>query len=142
MDKKNENKETFDVAVNSNGMEAVIDGEKVNVVMDEETMQAIIEDNMHLVPKNQLKRFEGLSLEGKLSKIQWYQEIEKIREEVKVRNSIGYRVKELFEKRKATVEDAKEVLRYCTEFIDNFKQRQIEDIDRQIAELEELKRSL
>ena len=142
MDKKNENKETFDVAVNSNGMEAVIDGEKVNVVMDEETMGAIIEDNMHLVPKNQLKRFEGLSLEGKLSKIQWYQKIEKIKEEAIVRNSIGYRVKELFEKRKATVEDAKEVLRYCTEFIDNFKTREIEKIDAEIAKLEELKRSL
>lgn len=113
-----------------------------NVVMDNETMEAIIEDNMHIVPKNQRRKFDALTLEQKIAKIQFYQDIQKMREDARIKNSIGNRVKDMFEKRHASIEDAKEVLQFCTEFIDNFRQHQIEEIDRQIAELEQLKENL
>lgn len=109
------------------------------VVMDNETMEAIIEDNMHIVPKNQMKKFEALTLEQKVAKIQFYHDINKMREDARIKNSVPNKVKELFDKRHATVEDAKAVLQFCTEFIDNFKVREIEKIDAEIAKLEELK---
>lgn len=108
-------------------------------IMDEETMQAVIEDNMHIVPKNQLKKFQAMTLQQKIAKIQFYQDMEQMRETARIKNSVPNRVKELFEKRHATVEDAKAVLQFCTEFIDNFKVREIEKIDAEIAKLEELK---
>ena len=112
------------------------------VVMDNETLEAIIEDNLYLVPKNKRKEFDTLSLEEKRQKIAYYQDravkIEQWRQSAKVVN----KVKDIFEKRKATIDDAKEVLNFTQEFIDNFRQRQIEDIDKQIQELEEMKLAL
>ena len=112
------------------------------VVMDNETMLAIIEDNMNIVPKNQRKKFDAMTLEQKVKKIELYQTFERMRAEAKERNRMVNKVKDLFERRKASVEDAKEVLQYCTQFIDNFKQHQIEEIDKKIAELEEMKMHL
>ena len=113
-----------------------------NIVMDNETMNAVIEDNMHLIPKNQLKKFEGLTLEEKFKKMQQYQDRAAKIEQWKQTNSIPSRVKDLFEKRHGTVQDAKDVIKWCTEFIDNYKQHEIEKINIEIARLEEMKKSL
>lgn len=123
-------------------MKKEILNETVNVVMDEQQMQQYVDENLHMVPKNQQKRFDSLSLEGKVAKIRFYYDMEKMREEARIKNSVLNRVKEVFEKRHATIDDAKEVLNFTQEFIDNFKQRQIEDIDKQIQELEELKQQI
>ena len=112
------------------------------VVMDNETMEAIIEDNMHIVPKNQMKKFEALTLEQKVKKIQFYTDMAVMREQARIKNSVLNRVKEVFDKRHATIDDAKEVIKFAQEFVDNFRQHQIEEIDRQIAELEQMKESL
>lgn len=112
------------------------------IVMDDETKQAVIDDNMHLVPKGQLKKFNELSLDEKIKKIEFYQDIQRIKEDARIRNSIKTKVSEMFEKRHGTIDDAKEVLTFCTEFIDNFKQKEIEKIDEQIAILEEQKMAL
>lgn len=108
-------------------------------IMDEETMKAVIEDNIHIVPKNQLKKFQSLTLQRQVSKIQFYQDMKQMRDTARINNSVPNRVKELFDKRHATVDDAKAVIQFCTEFIDNFKVREIEKIDAEIAKLEELK---
>lgn len=112
------------------------------IVMDEETMKAVVDDSKHLVPKNQLKKFETLSLKEQVAKIQFYADIAKIKEDARIKNSILNRVKELFEKRHGTVEDAKAILKYCTEFIDGYKLREIAKIDEEIARLEQMKESL
>lgn len=111
------------------------------VVMDDETLAAIVEDNMHIIPKNQMKKFEKLTLKEKAAKIQFYQDMQRMREDARIKNSVPNKVKELFDKR-GTVEDAKAVLQFCTEFIDNFKQREIEKIDEEIARLEAMKEAL
>lgn len=111
----------------------------IEPIMDEQQMQQYVEENMHIVPKNQMKKFEALTLEQKVAKIQFYHDINKMREDASIKNSVPNKVKELFDKRHATVEDAKAVLQFCTEFIDNFKVREIEKIDAEIAKLEELK---
>ena len=122
-------------------MKKNIENETVNVVMDEETLAAVVEDNMHIVPKNQMKKFEKLTLKEKAAKIQFYQDMQRMREDARIKNSVPNKVKELFDKR-GTVEDAKAVLQFCTDFIDNFKQREIEKIDEEIARLEAMKEAL
>lgn len=112
------------------------------VVMDDETKQALVDDNIHFVPKNHLKRFNALSLDEQVEKIGYYQDRAARIEQWKLTNSIGYRVKDLFEKRHATVQDAKEVMKFCEEFIDNFKMREIAKIDEEIHRLELMKESL
>lgn len=112
------------------------------IVMDEETMQAVVDDSKHLVPKSQLKKFEALSLKEQVAKIQFYADIAKIKEDARIKNSILNRVKELFEKRHGTVEDAKAVMKLCQEFIDGYKLREIAKIDEEIARLEQMKESL
>lgn len=123
-------------------MKKINENETVTVVMDNETLEAMIEDNISIVPKNQRKKFDTLTLEQKAKKIQFYMDMQRMREDARIKNSIPNRVKEMFEKRNATVEDAKTVLQYCTEFIDNFKMREIAKLDEEIARLEEMKRSI
>lgn len=113
-----------------------------NIVMDNETMQAVIEDNMHLIPKNQLKKFESLTLEEKVKKIQMYQDRASKIEQMRQTNKVINRVKDVFEKRNGTIQDAKEVIKWCTEFIDTYRQHEIEKIDIEIARLEELKQNI
>ena len=107
------------------------------IVMDDETMMAIVDDSKDIVPRSQLKKFEAMSLKEKVAKIKFYQDIQRMKEDARIKNSIPNKVKELFDKR-GSVEDAKSVLKFCTEFIDGFKQREIEEI----ARVEEMKRSL
>lgn len=112
------------------------------VVMDDETLQAMVDDNKHIVPRSQLKKFEAMSLKEQAAKIQFYYDVQKMKEDARIKNSIINKVKELFDKRHATVDDAKEVIKFAQEFVDNFRQHQIEEIDKQIAELEQMKEAL
>lgn len=112
------------------------------VVMDDETLQAMVDDNKHIVPRSQLKKFEAMSLKEQYAKIQFYYDVQKMKEDARIKNSIINKVKELFDKRHATVDDAKDVIKFAQEFVDNFRQHQIEEIDKQIAELEQMKEAL
>lgn len=114
----------------------------IEPIMDEETMQAIVDDNIDIVPRSQRKKFETMTLKQKVAKIQFYHDMEKMREDARIKNSVLNRVKEVFTKRHATIEDAKQVLDFAQEFVDNFRQHQIEEIDKKIAELEEMKMHL
>lgn len=113
-----------------------------NIVMDQETMQAVIEDNMHFVPKNQLKKFMTLSLEEQFEKMQYYQDRAAKIEQWKQSASVPNKVKDLFEKRHGTVEDAKTIINWLNEFIEGFREREIARIDEEIAKLEEMKNSI
>lgn len=119
-----------------------IDNETVGVVMDEETKEAIIEDNIHVVPKNRRKQFDALSLDEKIGKIQYYQDRQKMIEEWKMKASIEYKVKELLVRKKATTADAKAIINICNEWIDNARTREIARLDEEIARLEAMKQSL
>lgn len=133
--KKNEVKNENINVVENNTVENI----GIEPIMDEETMQAIVDDNIDIVPKNQRKKFEAMTLKQKVAKIQFYHDMQKMREDARIKNSVLNRVKEVFTKRHATIEDAKQVLDFAQEFVDNFRQHQIEEIDKKIAELEEMK---
>lgn len=109
--------------------------ENVTVV---ENMEQFINDNIHLVSSKMMKRFEKMTIEEQVKKIQHYQMIQQFRENNRVVN----RVRDLFDKRHATVEDAKEVLNFCNEFINSAKEREIAAIDAEIAKLMQKKQSI
>ena len=115
---------------------------EIEPIMDEAQMKQYVEENIHIVPKNQRNKFESMTLDQKVSKISFYYDMQKLREEAKVKNSIPNKVREIFDKRHASIDDARTVLQFCTEFIDNFKQREIDKIDEQIRQLELMKQSL
>lgn len=110
--------------------------------MNETEMQQFVTENISIVPKNQLKKVQGLELKKQVSKIQFYIDVQKMKADAAEKNKIVNKVADLFDRRKASIEEVKEVIKFAQEFVDSFKQRQIEDIDRQIAELEELKLNL
>lgn len=114
----------------------------IEPIMDEETMTAVVEDNINIVPKSQRKNFDSLSLQHKVAKIQLYQDMAKMKEDARIKNSMVNRVRELFDKRHATIDDARDVLKFCNEFIDGYKLREIAKIDEEIARLEQMKQSL
>lgn len=116
--------------------------ETENMVMNEEEMQQYIAENESIVPASQRKKFAALDLKSKVAKIKFYYDVQRLREDAKIKNSIPNKVKDLFELKHGTVEDAKAVMQFCTEFIDGFKQREIERIDTEIAKLQAMKQSL
>ena len=113
---------------------------KVN--FNENEAQQFVTENINVVPKNQMKKFNSLKLEDQVKKIQFYFDIKRLREDGKIKNSVPNKVKELFEHKKATIQDAKDVIKYCSEFIDGFKQREIEKLDAEIAKLQAMKQSI
>lgn len=114
----------------------------IEPIMDDATMEAIVEDNISIVPKNKRKKFDSLSLQHKVAKIQFYHDMAKMKEDARIKNSVLNRVQELFDKRQATIDDARDVLKFCNEFIDGYKLREIAKIDEEIARLEQMKQSL
>ena len=93
----------------------------IEPIMDDATMEAIVEDNISIVPKNKRKKFDSLSLQHKVAKIQFYHDMAKMKEDARIKNSVLNRVRELFDKRHATIDDARDVLKFCNEFIDGCK---------------------
>ena len=114
----------------------------IEPIMDDAAMEAIVEDNISIVPKNKRKKFDSLSLQHKVAKIQFYHDMAKMKEDARIKNSVLNRVRELFDKRHATIDDARDVLKFCNEFIDGYKLREIAKIDEEIARLEQMKQSL
>lgn len=119
-----------------------VKNENKNEVMNNEQMEQFINENISLVPRVMKSRFEKLSIEQKVEKIKDYIQHKQWQAEYQEKNRMVNRVKELFTKRHGTVQDAKEVLEFCNEFINSFKQREIDEIDKQIAALEERKKML
>ena len=112
------------------------------IKMSENEMVEFVNNNINVVPKIQSKKFNALELKDKVTKIQFYIDMQRMREDAKIKNSVLNRTKDLFEKRRASIEDATAVMKYCQEFIDSFKAREIEKLDEQIRQLELMKQSI
>lgn len=112
------------------------------VTMSEQEMVEFVNMYIGIVPKNQLKKVNSLELKDKVVKIKFYQDMIKMREDARVKNSIPNKVKDMFEAKHGTVEDAKAVIKWCNEFIESFKEREIERLDAEIAKLQAMKQSL
>lgn len=122
-----------------------IKNENINTVentMTVEEMQQYITENESIIPASQKKKYNALDDAAKVAKIKFYYDIKRMKEDAKIKNSVPNKVRELFEHRHGTVEDAKAVMKYCQEFIDGFKQREIEKLDAEIRKLQLMKESL
>ena len=120
----------------------VVENNTVANAMTAEEMQQYIKENEQIIPACQKKKYNALDDAGKVAKIKFYYDLKKMREDARIKNSIPNKVKDLFDAKHGTIEDAKSVMRFCQEFIDGFRQHQIEEINRQIAELEQMKQAL
>ena len=134
-------KQTFLLTIKTLLIMATTKVEATKVAENNEQAQ-YINDNIGRVPKNQMKRFMTLSMDEQVNRIKKYIEREQWIAEQKEKSKIVNRVKEMFEKRKASLEDAKEVIDYCTEYINSNKQREMEKLEAEIARLMKMKESL
>ena len=113
-----------------------------NPAMTNEQMEQFVKDNISIVPRNQAKKFESLKLEQKVSKIRFYIDIQKMKEDAREKNKLENKVKDLFVRRKATTEDVLRVIEFCKKFIESTKVDEMNKLQAEIDRLTELKRSL
>jgi hypothetical protein len=110
--------------------------------MTEEEMQKFVDDNISFVPKVRKNVFAKLELKEKVSKIKLWQDIAKMKAEAIEKNKIENKVKELLDRRKATVEDVIKVIDFCKDYIKESKEKEIAKIDEEIARLNNIRTTL
>lgn len=120
----------------------VIDNKVENTAVENNEAVQFINANIDMVPKIMYKRFMNLSMEEQAEKIKYYIERQKQIELSIEKNKVVSKVKDLFIKKHATIQDAKDVMKYCTEFIDSYKQAEIDRLDAEIAKLQAMKNSI
>lgn len=114
-----------------------------------EMMEQFIAENINRVPRNQSKKFETMTIEQKVERIQMYIDREKMweeaaqkRAELAEQRKLSNKVKELMTRRHATIQDAQEIITICQEFINNYKDAEMARIDEEIAKLMAMKQSI
>ena len=110
--------------------------------MTNEQMEQFVNTNIALVPKNQKKKFDAMTLEQKTKKMRLYIDIQKMKEDAKEKNKLENRVKDLFIRRKATTEDVLRVIEFCKQFIETSKVEEMKKLQTEIDRLTNLKRTL
>ena len=113
-----------------------------NPAMTNEQMEQFVKENISIVPRNQTKKFESLKLEQKVSKIRFYLDIQRMKEDAREKNKLENKVKDLFVRRKATTGDVLKVIEFCKQFIETTKVDEMNKLQAEIDRLTELKRSL
>ena len=113
-----------------------------NPVMSTEQMEQFVKENIAIVPRNQAKKFESMKLEQKVSKIRFYIDIQKMKEDAREKNKLENKVKDLFIRRKVTTEDVLRVIEFCKKYIESTKVDEMNKLQLEIDRLTELKRSL
>ena len=113
-----------------------------NPAMTNEQMEQFVKENIKIVPRNQAKKFESLKLEQKVSKIRFYIDIQKMKEDAREKNKLENKVKDLFVRRKATTEDVLRVIEFCKKYIESTKADEMNKLQAEIDRLTELKRTL
>jgi hypothetical protein len=113
-----------------------------NPAMTNEQMEQFVKENIKIVPRNQAKKFESMKLEQKVSKIRFYIDIQKMKEDAKEKNKLENKVKDLFVRRKATTEDVLRVIEFCKKYIESTKADEMNKLQAEIDRLTELKRTL
>ena len=107
-----------------------------------EQMEQFIAENINFVPNNRKNKFRARTLEQQYEDIQYYMERAKMWEELRQKNSIENKVKDMMVRRHATIEDAEKVINICKEFISSYKDEQIAKIDEEISRLTAMKQSI
>ena len=107
-----------------------------------EEMKQFIEENMSLVPRNQKNKFAKMTDEQKVERINHYLAMKKMWEESAMKSKPSYKVTKMIEGNVMTIEEAKNIINICNEFINNFKQMEIDKLDEEIRKLQEKRNAL
>lgn len=107
-----------------------------------EMMEQFIAENINVVPNNRKNKFAAKSLEDQYADIQHYLDRAKMWAEAREKNRIENKVREMMDRRHATIEDAEKIINICKEFISSYKDEQIAKIDEEIARLTAMKQSI
>ena len=110
--------------------------------VSEEEMIKFINENITLIPKRSEEVFKTYDLRKQYNIMRWYVKNAKQKEEGKNLNICVVRVKRMFEGKNASVEDVKSVMDFCTQYLEEMKQKQLTDIEREIERLTNLKNEL
>lgn len=107
----------------------------------EEKIQ-FINENINLVPNIMKRRFEQMDVDTQYTRMQRYVEVQKLKDEAASMTKITWKVKQLFESKKATIQDATSVIEFCNKFIEDSKVQEIARVNDEIARLTALKEQL
>lgn len=110
--------------------------------MTQEEKIEFINQNINLVPKTMKSRFAKMEVDQQFEKMQTYVELDKEKKEAKEMTKLAMRVKQLFISKKANIEDANSVIKFCNEYIKARKIDEIAKIDAELQRLTELKSQL
>lgn len=137
--KKNEVKNAENMNVVENN---AIVAENTQQTEEVAQMEQFINDNDAIVPKNQRKKYDAMTLEQKVAKIKFWQDMKQMREQWTEAKKIENKVKSLFEQRKPSVEDVLKVIEYCKSYINDCKAAELAKLDEEIARLNEMRTAL
>lgn len=137
--KKNEVKNAENMNVVENN---AIVAENTQQTEEVAQMEQFINDNDAIVPKNQRKKYDAMTLEQKVAKIKFWQDMKQMREQWTEAKKIENKVKSLFEQRKPSVEDVLKVIDYCKSYINDCKAAELAKLDEEIARLNEMRTAL
>lgn len=110
--------------------------------MTHEEKIEFINQNINLVPKTMKSRFAKMDVDQQFEKMQTYVEWDKAKKEAQEMTKLAMRVKQLFISKKAKIEDANAVIKFCNEYIKTCKIDEIAKIDAELQRLTELKSQL
>jgi hypothetical protein len=110
--------------------------------IDNDAMEQFIKDNDEIVPKNQRKKYDAMTLEQKVAKIKFWQDMKQMREQWQENRKLENKVKALFDQRKPSTEDVLKVIEYCKSYINDCKAQEIARLDEEIARLNEMRNLL
>lgn len=118
-----------------------IKNENKNQVENSE-LEQFVQERLGLVPRMWKNRFDSWTLEEKAARLKQWEQNKKNIEEYQKRQTLEYKVKELFEKKKPTTEDVLKVIDFCKSFIEASKAQEIKKLDEEIQKLTKMKSQL
>lgn len=110
--------------------------------MTQEEKMQFVNENIELVPATMRSRFEKFDTDKQYDRMLHYVEMQKLRDEAQAMTKLAWKVKQLFETKQATIEDATAVIDFCNKYIDSCKEQELARVNEEIQRLTELKEKL
>ena len=141
MAKKNE--KSIEEVLENDGMVVTTLGEVMAAVDEDADEKAeFINENISLVPNNRRHVFLTWDIDRQYKEITRWKEIKEWKDKVAEAQKIENKIKELFERRKVTLDEVMRVIDFCNEWIKSERENEITRIDEEIMRLEERRNAL
>ena len=110
--------------------------------LTEKEMMEFINSNLNLIPKRTVGKFDEYDLNTKYRKMVWWKKNSERKMNEKNENVYVIKVKRILENKSITIEDVIEIINYCNKHIETIKSSKLEEIEKEIQRLNELKETL